>query len=419
MKESRTLECKETVTNSFLKTVSAYANYGRGQIVFGIDDDGKASGISDIEAARLSIENRINDSISPMPSYTLETDEKNGVIILTVEEGLHKPYLYHAKAYCRHNTATVEVDRIELGRLILEGQNLSYEELPSQKRDLTFECLGRKLDEVQGTHGITSDILRTFGLEDAEGTYNVAAELLADANGYPGIDAVRFGETINIFLDRRTFEHESVLKEYDDALEMFRTYYTYEEIVGAQRVARECIPEAAFREALANALVHRQWDVPQHVRISMFGDRVEIVSPGGLPRGITEQEYISGQASILRNPILGNVFFRLHIIERFGTGVARIRDAYRQSLREPDFAVFENSIKVTLPVLVESLAQNLSEDARRVCQLLAGRRMAISEIASATGFSRSKLRGMLKALEEQGLISVQGTGRGTRYVGKA
>ena len=174
---------------------------------------------------------------------------------------------------------------------------------------------------------------------------------------------------------------------------MFRTYYTYEEIVGAQRVARERIPEDAFREALANALVHRQWDVPQHVRISMFEDRVEIVSPGALPRGITEREYISGQASILRNPILGNVFFRLHIIERFGTGVARIRDAYRQSLREPDFAVFENSIKVTLPVLVESLAQDLNEDARRVCQLLAGRRMAISEIASATGFSRSKLRG--------------------------
>ena len=101
MKETRTLEFKETVTNTFLKTVSAYANYGTGEIRFGIADDGTVKGISEPKKACLDIENRINDSIDPNPEYTLHINENTSVITLTVYEGIHKPYLYKAKAYRR------------------------------------------------------------------------------------------------------------------------------------------------------------------------------------------------------------------------------------------------------------------------------------------------------------------------------
>ena len=132
MKENQSLEFKERITNTFLKTVSAYANFGDGIIRFGITDDGKILGIEDTESACLDIENRINDSISPIPDYELSVDNETNVITLTVKEGSFKPYYYKAKAYKRNDTATIEVDRIELNHLILDGENRSYDELTAK-----------------------------------------------------------------------------------------------------------------------------------------------------------------------------------------------------------------------------------------------------------------------------------------------
>lgn len=413
MKESRSLEFKEQVTNTFLKTVSAFANYGTGEILFGIDDAGNAVGIPDVQEACLSIENRINDSLSPVPDYSLAVNKRTSVITLTVREGLHKPYLYRSKAYRRSDTATVEVDQLELRRLVLEGQNLTFDVTGSSAHELTFSRLESRMRSVLGVGAITDDMLRTLELMDEKGAYTVAGELLADANGFPGVDMARFGDSISIFLDRETHDHCSVLEQYDAALALFRKYYQYDKVEGATRNTYELVPEDAFREALANAIVHRTWDVSAHIRVSMFEDRVEISSPGGLPSGISEQEYLEGQVSKLRNPILGNVFFRLRLIERFGTGVLRIRDAYRGSERQPQFKVFENSILVILPLFFEDMA--LSDDERRVYRELVGKSLQMSELTERTGFGRTKVQTIIKGLVEKGYASVSGTGRGTRY----
>lgn len=95
----------------------------------------------------------------------------------------------------------------------------------------------------------------------------------------------------------------------------------------------EKIPEAAFREAIANALIHRAWDVEARIRVLMFDDRIEIVSPGGLPSGITEDEYLAGKLSVLRNRILANVFYRLGFVEIFRTGITRIKQLYETGLK--------------------------------------------------------------------------------------
>ena len=154
---------------------------------------------------------------------------------------------------------------------------------------------------------------------------------MADVNTFPGIDIVRFGKNINIILNREIIEKESVLTQYEKTLEIYRKYFTYEEIKGSHRELIETIPEKAFREAVINALLHRTWDVKSQIRIAMFDDRIEIMSPGSLPKGLSEKEYLDGQVSILRNPILGNVLFRLHLIERFGTSVKRINEEYLKS----------------------------------------------------------------------------------------
>ena len=121
MRENQKLEFKSDITNTFLKTVSAFANYGGGEIIFGISDDGVTVGVNNLDQTCLDIENKINDSISPKPNFTFNINRKKNTITLSVKEGSLKPYLYKAKAYKRNGTSTIEVDRIELNRLILKG----------------------------------------------------------------------------------------------------------------------------------------------------------------------------------------------------------------------------------------------------------------------------------------------------------
>ena len=164
---------------------------------------------------------------------------------------------------------------------------------------------------------------------------------------------------------------------------------------------------------MANALAHRRWDIPSEIKISLLPDRIIITSPGGLPENMSEEEYLSGNVSVLRNPITGNVLFRLDIIERFGTGIIRIKDAYRDSVSKPVFDVFENSLKITLPITGST--SDLSPDEYTVYRVLKNRSMSKSEIARECGFSSSKTLILLNRLVEQGHISRTGNGRGTRY----
>ncbi len=315
MRETRILEFKETITNTFLKTVSAFSNYDGGTILFGVDDDGNVKGLPDVRQACLDIENKINDSISPQPNYILEIQNNDQMIKLTVTSGLQKPYLYKSKAYKRNDTATIEVDTLKFSRLVLDGKNIRFEELSCKNQDLSFEVLQCKLKESIQIETFNQDTLRILNLYDNVNGFNNAVGLLADKNHFPGIDVVKFGENISIIQKRTTVENISILDAYEKALAVFRDYYQYEVIQGADRKKMEKIPEAAFREAIANALIHRVWDVDTHIRVSMFDDRVEVVSPGGLPSGITAEEYLSGKLSVLRNRNLANVFYRFFRLE--------------------------------------------------------------------------------------------------------
>lgn len=413
MRESRTLEFKQSVTNTFLKTVCAYANYGTGKILFGVKDDGSVIGIENPVQSCLDIENKVNDSIDPVPIYTLEINEKTKVITLTVKEGTFKPYFYKSKAYIRNDSSSIEVDRLELSRLILEGKNMSFEELPSKTQELNFTMLERRLKEELNVDLLSMDILKTLELYSDNNGYNIAAQLLADQNDYPGIDSVRFGDSIDILQDRECFSKQSILIQYERIIEKFCKYYEYEEIKGAYRNKVEMIPEKAFREAIANALVHRTWDINANINVSMYKDKIEISSPGGLPKGISDEIYRNGGISIPRNPIIANVFLRLNMIERFGTGIRRINETYQDSETKPIYRVFNDMIQIILPVIKEN--STLSTDERIIVDLLRNTAMSTSSVATATGFGKTKSLEILNKLVDNGYLQKIGNGRGTKY----
>lgn len=413
MRETTTLEFKQQLSKSYLKTVSAYANYGTGKIIFGIADDGTPVGLTDPQDTCLRVEHAINDSIDPVPRFELSIEEDTRTVTLTVHEGPDKPYLFSGRAYRRADTSTVEVSRLEYGRLVLTGEHVSFDALVAKEQDLVFSHLEKELASKLGVKPLDQNSLISLELMAPSGEYCNAAALLADSNQFPGVDVARFGESTNIIHSRHAFERTSVLEQMQRTLEVFDTYYAYEEIVGFERITKTLVPREAFREAIANALVHRCWDVRANIKVGMFADRIEITSPGGLPAGITEELYLAGGPSVARNPILANVFFRLGHIERFGTGIPRILNEYAHETVSPSFALRDSSITVTLPVTV---LENVTPDERAILDVLAkGSALTRSQIAEKTQLSKSKAIRTLNALIDKKLITKIGEGRSVRY----
>lgn len=413
-RESSTVEYKEAVTRTFLKTVSAYANYGTGVVVFGVDDDCQPVGLADPVSDALRIENMVNDSVDPVPRYTIDVSDEDSTVTLTVFEGEDKPYLYNGRAYRRQDASTREAGHLELRRLAIEGQGKSFDALPARAGELSFTALSEGLRKSLGIAKLDDDVMRTLGLIDSDGRYTNAAALLADKNDFPGTDIAVFGESANEFRDRSTVEGASLLTQYAAALEAHERYCVSEVVEGATRKRKEKVPTEAFREAVANALVHRTWDVAANTTVSIFPDRVEIVSPGGLPQGMSEDDYLHGGVSAPRNPLIATVFFRLAIIEKFSTGIRRIRASYEGTGVAPNFEVRSNSIAVTLPNI--DAVPAMTQDEAKVADSL-GKRTLLSRksVEQRTGFSKEKVIRLLRGLETKGLVKREGQGRGTKY----
>ena len=149
------------------------------------------------------------------------------------------------------------------------------------------------------------------------------------------------------------------------------------------------------------------------ISIAMFEDHIEITSPGGLPVGISKGNYLNGGISILRNPIIGNLFYRLRIIEHFGTGIRRINELYLGQNRKPQYTISDSSIRINLPTITSE--NGLTEEENKVFMLLESRLMSSSEIVSESGFGKSKVLAILKRLEAKGFVRTTGNGRGLKY----
>ncbi len=200
-------------------------------------DDGKVVGIKNPVEECLNIENQINDSIKPKPDYSLKPNENN-TITLKVYKGLETPYRYNGKCYKRNDSSTIEVDTLTENRLVLEGINLSFEELPSKNQECTFDILSKNLKETINLQNFNEDILKSLNLLNKNG-YNNAASLLADTNSFPGLDIVVFGSDINQIRKRYTLSNVSLLKQYYEALKIFEDEYIIDKIEGRLKGALE------------------------------------------------------------------------------------------------------------------------------------------------------------------------------------
>ena len=416
--ESSEIELKREHTKSYLKTVSAFANERNGKIIFGVSDEGEVLGIVDDVKVRHQIENAINDSFKPIPSFELETQliEGKKIVVLSVRRGLAIPYLFKGNAYMRTDTSTVVADEFRMRRWFQEISNVDFDEMLIDDLGLEFHYLERVFRNQIELAEFTDATLVTLGLKKGEKFTN-AGSFFADENSYNfGVDIVKFGANHSEFVKRLRLTNQSIMKQYDEAMAMFDMYYhDYEVVISGERVQRTRIPRNAFREALANAIVHRDYQLKSNIQIEFWDTYIRIISPGGLTSEMSEERYLSGGVSIPRNATIANVFFRLKIIEIFGTGIGRIKSEYLVLGQIPKFKLSSQNIEIILPVIDYDKKAIVDGREADVLNLLRMKPCSRAEIQKEMKLSSTATKNFITTLLNQNKIERFGNGRATKY----
>lgn len=307
--------------------------------------------------------------------------------------------------------------------MIKETDGEKYEEARSVIQELTFQEAEQEF-RVRGIDfGAAQQ--KTLKLINEEGLYTNLGLLLSDQCVHTVKLAVFEGTTKAIFKDRRE-AGGSLLKQLREAYEYIDRYNRiHAEFQSLYRIDKRDYPEEAMREALLNALVHREYSFSDSILISVFDDRIEMVSIGGLVKGIGYDDIMLG-VSAARNANLANVFYRLGLIEAYGTGMPRILRSYENELMKPRIQVTDNAFKITLPnrnfnyEVVREKGFILSENEQFIMEMIETREpVTRKEVEDELLISQAMAVRVLKALIDKRLIRAIGGGKNTRYVSAA
>lgn len=331
---------------SWLKSVSAFANGEGGTLIFGISDDDQIIGLEDAESDAEKISEEIKTKLDPVPVVNLEYKEIDGkrLILLHVYSGQETPYYYigdkQRLAFVRIGNESVTADRIQLKTLVLKGSGRTYDSLPSNYRfeDMAFSKL-RSVHYKRLQRSFDDSEFVSWGIVDENGNLTNAGALLADESPvrqsrifctrWNGLDMTSgLGEAID------DVELEGcVIGQLQDAVSFVRN--NSHKKWWKENDYREELPdypERAVTEAIANAIIHRDYlQMGSEIHIDMYDDRLEIYSPGGMMDGrLIQQLNPLTVPSKRRNPLLADFFSRLGLMERRGSGMKKIIDSYKR-----------------------------------------------------------------------------------------
>ncbi len=425
MLEDKNTEFKREYVEDIKKTLVAFANTDGGNLYIGIDDAGNAIEINNIDGVMLQVANVIRDAIKPdiamFCDVTVETVQDKKVVKITVNRGTARPYYLATKGirpegvYVRQGASSVPASESAILSMIRETAGDSYEEARSLIQELTFNEANFVFENKQIPFGEAQK--RSLGLIGEDGTYTNLALLLSDQCTHTVKIAVFEGEQKTVFKDRREF-CGSLLKQLNDAYQFIDQFnHTHAHTEGLYRVDKRAYPTEAIREALLNAIVHREYSFSASTLISIFDNRIEFVSIGGLARGISQSDILLG-ISIARNKKLADVFYRLHLIEAYGTGMPKIMEAYKEHGLEPHIEISDNAFKIALPntnATVKETKVELTENEQGVLSVLKEGIKSRPEIQKALGFSQTTAIVTIAALLDKGLVVKVGNGNKTKY----
>lgn len=423
--EGANLELKQQVVDDVRKTIVAFANTDGGTIYIGIADDGKIVGVLDVDGEMLKLSNMIRDSIKPdvtlFTSYELEYMQDKSIIKVVVQKGTESPYFIKAKGmrpegvFVRQGASSVPATDSAIRKMIKETDGDYFENMRSLNQELTFEFAKKEFDVRNIPFSETQ--YKTLKLVNEDGIYTNLALLLSDQCIHTIKAAVFEGKDKTIFKDRREFSG-SILKQLNDVFNYISQYNRIRsEFSGLLRIDHRDYPEEALREALLNSLVHRDYAYRASTLLSIFDDRIEFVSIGGLVKGISMEDIMLG-VSVTRNEKLANVFYRLQLIEAFGTGVPKIIKSYDDFSIKPSFEVSNNAFKIMLPNKNINMNNNsLSEQEKKVLDLVEERTQIVrKDVENLLNVSQTMAGRILRQMVNEKVLVKKGNGKNTSYI---
>ena len=393
--ESSSVELKSEYVEDVKKEVVAFANSQGGTIYIGVTDYGEVCGVDNYDEISNRISSMVRDAIKPdltrFVQYERLLIDGKTVVKVQVQEGSNKPY-YIAKhglkpsgVYVRQGNESAQASEDAIRQMIKISDGDSFEGRRSILQKLTFDELRQEFEN----RGITLDTLKekTLGIVDNNGLYTNLGLLLSDECPYT-IKCAVFGGTDKVkFIDRKEFGG-SIFRQMADCYEYLDLNNpTSASFEGLYRNDHRDFPENAVREALLNSLVHRDYSYSASTLISIYSDRMEFVSVGGL-------------------------------IEAYGTGIQKIFSAYAGQARQPDIETGPNSFKLVLPRCGEEINENepLLPAEQQIMELFANKNFITrSEVNEALGVSQSTASRLLKQMIAKGRIEKYGGGKNTKY----
>ena len=419
--ESPKLELKREITEGLKKEIIAFANSDGGEILIGIEDDGTVVGLANAQKDLGIVSNILRDSIRPdILVHTFAdilTIEGKQVLKIEITRGSRRPYHLASKGmkpsgvFVRHGTSASAASDEAIRQMIIESDGTQYENMRCINQSLTFHESTRLFEAEGLAFGKMQQ--RTLGIINSDNYYTNLGLLLSDQCEH-SIKGARYkGITKLEFQDRKEF-NGSVMKQVEEAFEYMQLHNaTSASFNGLHRKDTTEYPVFALREALINAVVHRDYSFSGSILIHIFDDRIEIVSVGGLVQGLTLQDIELG-VSQSRNPKLANCFYRMKLIESYGTGLQRIKESYQGSAKQPYWNVGPNAFVVVLPKN-ESIVTSREDSPELIHWMEEKGEFTSKELEDYLGKSKSNVRNLLESLLNDRMIGRIGKGRATRY----
>ena len=427
--ESEVVELKAEVVGDICKEVIAFANTKGGTLYIGVSNDGSVVGVKNADQVMLQLNNMIRDSIKPdvtmFVGYETQHVTDKDIIAVTIQKGTDRPYYLGSKGlkpsgvYVRNGTSSDPATDTAIRRMIKETDGDNFESMRSLEQNLSFEAAEKQF-EKQNIPFDTAK-MQTLGMISADGIYSNVALLLSDQCPSTIKAATFSGEDKGSFQDRREFggslfQQMEELYSYLDLRN--QTKATFD---GLYRIDTRDYPEDALREALLNSLIHRDYSFRASTLVSVYADRIEFVSVGGLPSGIELDDIMLG-LSVCRNPKLAAIFYRLQLIEAYGTGMPKIMNAYTETELKPKIEVSSNAFKITLPNRnagtnhTQTPVGTLKSEEKRILDFIGSNGHIVrSDVDQLLDVSQATANRILKQMVAEGLIYQDGNGRKTKY----
>lgn len=421
--ENENTELKEIYTTDIKKEVLSFVNTNGGNIYIGVADNGEVVGLDNLDDTMLKITNTIRDGIRPdimmfIRLQEIEVNEKH-IVKVTVSEGTRKPYYLVDKGmkpsgvYVRQGSAKNPASEDAIRNMIKVSDGDSFESNRSLDQELSFGVLEKEMKDRNLEFGEIQK--KNLGILTQDGMITNMGQVVSDQCKHSVKLGVFQGEDKTVFKSRKEFSG-SIFSQLNDAYYTIdlhnNTRATFNKLL---RIDHKDYPFDAIREALLNAVIHRDYSFSGSISINIYSNRMEIISLGGLVSGLSIQAVMLG-ASQPRNEKLANLFYRMELIESYGIGIGKIMSAYKDSSLKPTFDNAEGAFRVTLPNM-NAISRELTEMQIKIIEYLEIHhevtRLDIEELLQV---KLTRANSIIKEMLGLGTIMKIGNGKNTKYV---